>query len=257
MSQDPERLDADVLKMLHSALPMTDVPVEARARILSRVEARIVTLPPTQGGGRGSGSGDPGAAPLAGPARWIASHPWLAVSAAFMVGAGMGVGLRGEAPPARVVYVDRSPSATPTATTPTAAAAASSVPVETLPVASSRKVENEDTAPRGFRGVPQRTEGGTGGLGTGERLAAESALLDIARTALAAGDADHALEAVDKHAASFPHGLLAEEREALGIRALLMAGRVDEGRSRLARFRTRYPESLVLPAVESASRQAE
>jgi len=77
-------------------------------------------------------------------------------------------------------------------------------------------------------------------------------VLDVARAALAAGDGEHALQAVDRHAASFPRGLLTEEREALGIRALESLGRTAEAHARLSRFRARYPESLFLPAIESA-----
>jgi hypothetical protein len=88
----------------------------------------------------------------------------------------------------------------------------------------------------------------------GQTLAAESAILDIARTAIARGEGDHALAAVDRHAAAFPHGSLREEREALAVKALVLAGRGDEARARAAKFRMAYPESLFLQAIESSLR---
>jgi hypothetical protein len=218
--------------MLETALPMTAVPDPLRARILSKVEARIRLLP---GGGGG----------LSGPSAWVASHPWIAVSAAFVLGGAAAMGIRGE-PQERVVYVERpaetlAPSPAPRATS---SASHDTVSVEALPVA--------EAPPR-----PTALASANPTLDTGERLAAESALLDVARTALAAGDGERALDAVQRHEASFPRGLLTEEREALGIRALLALGRTSEAKGRVALFRTRYPESLFLPAVESAMKKNE
>jgi len=241
MIDEPEPLDADVLGMLRSALPMTAVPEASRARILSKVEARIAVLPPGGGGHPAGPSVAPPAASL-GAAAWIAGHPWLAVTAAFVLGGGAGVLLRGGSPKPEVVYVERPAVTAPSPPAVEAQGPATppveAVPVEALPVAPAKphaEVPRDDT---------------------GERLAAESAVLDVARTALAAGDGERALEAVDRHAASFPRGLLIEEREALGIRALVAVGRVEEAKARTARFRTRYPESLFLPAVESSLKSA-
>jgi hypothetical protein len=235
MMDEPEGLDREVLGMLAAALPEATVPDAARSRILSKVESRIALLPVSASlGGAG-----PTASPGAGATGWIASHPWLAVSAAFVLGGAavgtMNAALREPKVEERVVYVDRAPPA-PSAPTPPLPTAKGSepVPVETLPLAPP-----PPSAPE-----PQQ--------GAGERLAAESAVLDVARAALAAGDGAHALQAVDRHAASFPRGLLTEEREALGIRALESLGRTTEARARLSRFRVRYPESLFLPAIESA-----
>jgi hypothetical protein len=84
------------------------------------------------------------------------------------------------------------------------------------------------------------------------QLAQERALLDVARTALGRGDGQATLTALAKHAQRFPNGQLAEEREALGIQALLLLKRNDEARARGARFRQRYPGSVLLPAIEAA-----
>jgi hypothetical protein len=81
-------------------------------------------------------------------------------------------------------------------------------------------------------------------------LADERALLEKARTALAGGDGDAALAAVNRHAKRFPSGLLAEERDALRVRA--MAARGDDVQAQLDDFQSRYPLSLFLPSVRAA-----
>ncbi len=73
----------------------------------------------------------------------------------------------------------------------------------------------------------------------------ENVLLGIAREALRRREARGAFDAIRLHIARFPDGPLAEEREALAIRALAMSGRADEARARAALFRAAYPESLV------------
>jgi hypothetical protein len=83
-------------------------------------------------------------------------------------------------------------------------------------------------------------------------LADERALLEMARSALARGDPKAALVAIDSHAKRFSTGQLLEERESLAIPALVAIGRQVEARARAAEFRARFPQSMLLPAVESA-----
>ena len=85
-------------------------------------------------------------------------------------------------------------------------------------------------------------------------LADERALLEKARTALAGGDDDGALAAVNRHAKQFPSGLLAEERDALRVRAL--ASRGDDVHALFDDFQSRYPLSLFLPSVRAAVESA-
>jgi outer membrane protein assembly factor BamD (BamD/ComL family) len=82
-------------------------------------------------------------------------------------------------------------------------------------------------------------------------LAAERALIDRARMALARSQSGAALEAVDAHAKSFPRGRLAEEREAIAIQALSQAGRAADARVRADRFRAAYPNSVFGAAVDA------
>ncbi|HVH42843.1 MAG TPA: hypothetical protein VM925_10890, partial [Labilithrix sp.] len=80
----------------------------------------------------------------------------------------------------------------------------------------------------------------------------ERALIDTARTALARGLASDALAATDSHAKRFPHGRLAEEREALAVQALVAKGDAPAARTRAARFRRSFPDSIFRAAVDSA-----
>jgi hypothetical protein len=87
-----------------------------------------------------------------------------------------------------------------------------------------------------------------------ETLAAERALLDEARTAIAHNETTLAGVLLERHARDFPHAQLVEEREALSIEAFAAAGRNEEARTALSRFRVRYPKSLFLSAVEAVVR---
>ena len=85
-----------------------------------------------------------------------------------------------------------------------------------------------------------------------EDLAAERALLDGARSALAARDAPRALALTADHAREFPRGQLAEERESIVVKALVTSAQPDAARARAARFHRAHPHSIFLPAVDAA-----
>ena len=91
--------------------------------------------------------------------------------------------------------------------------------------------------------------------GPAGNLKAERAILDVARTALGRGDGENALAAGADHQRKFPNGALAEEREAIAVQALLLTNRNAEAEARVARFRVKYPASLLLPALEAATRK--
>jgi hypothetical protein len=93
-----------------------------------------------------------------------------------------------------------------------------------------------------------------GAVGRDAALAAERALLETARAALARGQRVTAFDALTKHAQAFPRGRLGEERDGLFIQALISAGRIDEARARLARFRRSYPRSMLLQAFDASLR---
>ena len=74
-------------------------------------------------------------------------------------------------------------------------------------------------------------------------------LMRQARAAVARGDFAAALPPIAEHTHKFKNGRLVEEREALRVKALVGLGRADEARHAAAAFRTRFPLSVLLPAV--------
>jgi hypothetical protein len=92
----------------------------------------------------------------------------------------------------------------------------------------------------------------TGSSNRDSDLAAERAILETARTAVARGNGASALAAVQRHIEQFPRGRLAEEREVIAIQALVSLGRLDEARQRAARFKSSFPRSMAIPAVQTA-----
>lgn len=81
----------------------------------------------------------------------------------------------------------------------------------------------------------------------------ELRLLTQARTAVAREDFNAALRPIAEHARRFRDGRLAEEREALRVKALAGLGRRDEARRAAAAFEDRFPRSVLLPAVRQIS----
>lgn len=78
----------------------------------------------------------------------------------------------------------------------------------------------------------------------------ERALLEAAQSALIHGNASDALNLADRHSADFPKSELAEERDAIRVRAFAKLGRCAEARAALERFMRGYPESLQAQALE-------
>jgi hypothetical protein len=66
-------------------------------------------------------------------------------------------------------------------------------------------------------------------------------------------DGAAALATTEEHARRYPRGVLVQEREAIAVRALVLLRRTDEARARVDRFRQRFPDSLLLPALESST----
>ncbi len=85
-----------------------------------------------------------------------------------------------------------------------------------------------------------------------ERVDAERSLVDRAQAAASRGRWDAAREALLEHERTFAHGRLAEEGEALWIQVLAGSGDVPVATERATRFRSRWPESLYIPAIDRA-----
>ena len=87
------------------------------------------------------------------------------------------------------------------------------------------------------------------GLPPADAAREELHLMRQARAAVARGDFTAALSPINEHTRRFKNGRLVEEREALRVRALVGLGRSQEARHAAAAFRTRFPRSVLLPAV--------
>jgi len=89
-------------------------------------------------------------------------------------------------------------------------------------------------------------------LARDRELAAERALLEQARTALARGKPADALALLARHQRDYEHGRLGEEREALVILSLLAERRKEAARSLAEEFRRIHPKSMLLRTIDAA-----
>ncbi len=82
-----------------------------------------------------------------------------------------------------------------------------------------------------------------------EQYRRELRILEPARRAFARGDFAAVVRAADEHERAFPSGGLAEERDALRVRALFRQNHVAEARRAAAAFRKQFPNSAVLGEI--------
>jgi hypothetical protein len=229
MNDRDAQLDEETRELLLAEKRSPGAPREARARVLSMLQASLAAP-----------AGAPQARPTDGPAG-VAGRVAIGkvgpIAVAFLVGGAAGVSLdRWLAPavPPRIISTQ----------------ATSSAPVdervERVEVTPSTSASAPPPAPPKATSVPSSS--------VEADLGAERELLDRARSAFAAGDPTATLAAVGLHAKRFPSGRLEEEREALAVKALVGAGRYDEARLRAARFRSRFPHSFLSPTIEEALR---
>lgn len=236
------------LEALRALGPGRDAPAEAKQRVygalLASLEAAAAGTVGAAAAAKASALVPHSAAPaLAG----IASTKALLIGAGiWLIGGATGAALYGafQHEQVRVVYVDRPVALSPTPTlvpssTPLAAPQLEHGAPSAAPVAAS--AHNGATAPTSSA---IRSEG--------SQLARERAVLDLARAAAARGEPALALEQAERHRQQFPQGRLAEEREAMAIRALIALGRGSEARARADAFRASYPNSFLTPVIDSA-----
>jgi TolA-binding protein len=87
-----------------------------------------------------------------------------------------------------------------------------------------------------------------------QQYAVELGVLDPARRSIARGDYAGAMGAIARHQREYPRGQLAEEREALRVRALWGMGQKASAESAAASFRQRYPRSMLLSWMKEPAR---
>jgi hypothetical protein len=228
-----------------------ELEVEALSRVERRLRLRVIR------GGRS----EPNEAPRAGTgraqARWWRSTRG-GMLAALLVGTALGAGghalgslvsssLRLAPAPPRAVADESgprktrggeqrlaAPSRVPDPAPQPASAAQQAEPID-LPAAQAsplKPVVAEPTVPRGIEH--------------------ELRELELARAAVIRGDGAGALKVLAEHERSFRSSVLAQEREALTVKALVLVGRHGEARQLGAAFRARHPNSMLLDSVERA-----
>jgi len=253
MKPELEPLDADVLALLAGEKPVADLPAPARDAIFATIEAKL-GMPPAPGsdgsGGSEGSSGGAGPAAPVGPSVSAATaglsgvRALAALATTFAIGVGTGVVMDrnlSEPSPVRTTVTTVAPSAASVAqpvgvpaTADPPALAFSALPPFITPSAAPTKLDPPAPIP------------------SSRGLAAERGLLDVARGALARGEAGAALAATERHSREYPAGVLLEEREAIAIKALVALGRKDEAQTRAKAFEQRFPNGLMLRAVRGA-----
>jgi hypothetical protein len=230
MSEPNSPVDPRDLDLLRS-----DPPADPAAR--ARVRSRLTAVFPMGAGGPsttgGEGPAERGAPPHPGTGGLFASYGTNAI--AFIIGGAVGAALYAglAKPPApRVVYIDRP--APPPALSVAPPATASNAEVQEVPVAAT-------PAPRAATSK-----------GHASQLSAERLILEEARNAITQGDTRRGLDQLERHRRLFPNPLLAEERDALQVQALVKAGRYDEARASADSFRKRASDSIFMPMVDAA-----
>jgi len=134
---------------------------------------------------------------------------------------------------------DGTPSAVASAPSPSANANAATLP----PAAASSKSQSAPAhRAEAEAAATPAGDASAASLAT-SRLREESAAVLAIRRTLLAGNAREALTLLARARADFPHGALAEEREALSVRALMATGDRDAARLRGEAFLRRFPRS--------------
>jgi hypothetical protein len=244
-------LDDDILALVKGAKHVAEIDPARRASILAVTAAKIGAG--VGGGGDGGGAGASASA-SAGASAGAGALGKLGVAIALFV-AGVGVGVMidraliadGGREPSGPVAIAARPVA---ATTSSSAPPLEAVSAASLPDAPRASNSGATTASASARGA------GSGEAPSSRGLAAERALLDVARSALARGEAGEALAATERHAREYPDGSLLEEREAIAVKALVALGRMDEARTRARALELRFPNGLTVRAVKAAVGEA-
>lgn len=222
-------LEQRLLKAAGSELPSVELSERmARAIGISLPAAGLATL---------AGSKAVAAAPKAAGASALV--PWISgvLAAAVVTGAWVATRSSATAPPADPVgAVSSTPSRV--VALPTATPSAEATPADAPPRADEApsKSETEGAPSAVAPAASPRARSAT----SATELAAQIALVDSARAALAAGGAARALSRVRDYQADYPNGAFRPEVAAIKIEALMKLGRKSEARALAERFASSY-----------------
>jgi hypothetical protein len=213
----------DVQALLEHERRLVALPAAARARAMVRARAALAIQAAPRPSAADTAISGPRSPRLS---RWLA-----AACVAFLAGAASGVaayeaGLRARAVPPPVI---EPPPASLSTGVRAAARAATLEPLAPVPPPAVR------------------------GLSGADAVRAELRLLRQARAAVLREDYAAALPPLAEHARRFRHGRLAEEREALRVKALAGLGRDRDAARAAAAFEARFPRSPLVSAVNGFS----
>jgi hypothetical protein len=213
----------DLQQLLEQARVIRVISRATRARVLKRAHLSIL----------------PGAALAPAPAVsrrvGVAFFAWLGGAAAAMGVAGAAIAFHG---PSRAAEPPALASSTAAACVQDAAPAVSVSAISPALVPPARSTAELARQPRPAT--------------LAESYAAELELLQRAHAAFKIPDYGTTLRLLMDHARRFPNGRLAEEREALRVRALSGSGRVESARVAASAFALRFPRSVFLTRLPAA-----
>lgn len=183
--------------------------------------------------------------------KWVG----LGVLAATIAGGVAVEVVRSRAPLVAVSSPQVSPSAIAAIAPPPAPDTAAAVmpPAASTPVVSPRIVPTREPHPAAARVPPPATPPADtpAPARAGARLAAETAALDDARTALREGHPASALHDLDVYTSAFPDGVLGQEASVLRIEALVRAGNRASARRLAQTFFRAFPGSPLTSQVRA------
>lgn len=232
IKRSERRFDTELRSMLEQAKVIRQVPPSVRARALARARDSLWLQQPMA---------PVDAVPAAPRGRRLAFA--MAATVVLAVGsAGAVVALRANVDrPKQPNHVKEAPSRRPGSQVPTAPAPPEPVREAEVPAPPAAV----PPTPSPSRNSDSRRHA----VQTGESYEAELRLLHQAQTACSARDFAGALAALREHHQRFPSGRLAEQREALRVRALSGAGREVEAGRAADDFAARFPRSVLAPRL--------
>jgi hypothetical protein len=246
--------ESDAVSLLDELRRDTGLDGEHELDALSRVEQRLM-LRVIEGGSGEAAETRPLRQRYAPPSRW-----WRGarggVAAALLVGTALGAGghavasfvvTRMQAPAAarqEAAATKVSPGGARHTREPASSTRAEAAATETDIEATSTGVAELATPPIASPKSPTAPSSARHGIEL------ELSELEQARRAVSRGEGPSALRVLARHRQRYPSSVLAQEREALTVKALVLAGRHDEARKVAASFKVNHPNSMLLDSVE-------
>jgi hypothetical protein len=240
-------LDPDVRALLDRVAAIDAAPAGAKGRIRGRIDGLM--SPPAASAGIVAQDGAPGTLAVVARSTFVRLLP-LAASFAIVAGVGAWV-VASRSPVVRTVTSPRIVDVQRVSAAPTLAALADRADGMSPQGAPSQIIQPKGQShPRSSR-LPSSSRSTARSLSSPDPIIAERDLLDGARRALALRDGTAAMDLTERYKRQFPSGVLAQECEAIAIRALVLLDRRSEAEARAQCFGAHFPHSVLLPTVKS------